>query len=385
MCGRRAVVLECGAGGGLEVRQAYADADAGEELYACAWSRDEQARGGREGAARGATPRPHPPTPPPPQTNHPLLLVAGKCGVLRVLDASTGTLVWSGVGHGDAVNDVAVHPARPALALTASKDHAVRVWRLDAQLCAGVAVGDGSHRSEVLSVDWHPTDPSLFASAGMDSVVNVWRLGAGGGSGGAGPVSPLCAVLPVPELTARALHAGCVIDCVRWVGPAALASKGTDDRVVLWSAPGLAARAGARLPAAAAAASAAAAAARPDHGAAASTAGAPGGADADARVLARLETTGAAAVWFVRFALDAAATVLAAGSTEGGVLLFDPRSTDGAPRAALTCAPPDGAPEPGGTGPGTVRQTALSADGSILLAGCDGGTLWRWDRVADGA
>ena len=28
-----------------------------------------------------------------------------------------------------------------------------------------------------------------------------------------------------------------------------------------------------------------------------------------------------------------------------------------------------------------VRQTALSYDGSILLAACDDGTVWRYDRA----
>lgn len=33
-------------------------------------------------------------------------------------------------GHGKSINDIAVHPARPHLFLTASEDESVRLWNL---------------------------------------------------------------------------------------------------------------------------------------------------------------------------------------------------------------------------------------------------------------
>ena len=32
-----------------------------------------------------------------------------------------------------------------------------------------------------------------------------------------------------------------------------------------------------------------------------------------------------------------------------------------------------------------VRQTAMTADGRIVIAACDEGTVWRWDLVDAGA
>lgn len=86
-------------------------AQASEEFYACAWTLD---------AATAA----------------PLLLLAGKTGRLAAVDAAAGVLRACLEGHGSAINDVAVHPARPQLVATASRDHSLRLWNLRTR-CAG--------------------------------------------------------------------------------------------------------------------------------------------------------------------------------------------------------------------------------------------------------
>ena len=231
----------------------------------------------------------HPSHPPRTQRNVPLLLLGGKNGVLRVVDAASGALAWTGAGHGDGINDVSSCPTRPSLAATASRDQSVRLWDVASRACVAVLLGEGSHRSEVLSLSWRPPrvdggGPSTLATAAMDSSILLWDAAdsadvaralkeaaaaadavaeaeaAGGGSAAArrpqarrappplpayaGDAAPAVrpAVISVPVRAVRTLHAGSYVDCVRWLGPGgALASKATDDCVLIWAAPDLAA------------------------------------------------------------------------------------------------------------------------------------------------
>ena len=65
-----------------------------------------------------------------PPTAAPLLLLAGKRGVLLAVDAATGALAACLEGHGSSINDIAVHPTRPHLVVTASRDQSLRLWNL---------------------------------------------------------------------------------------------------------------------------------------------------------------------------------------------------------------------------------------------------------------
>lgn len=60
----------------------------------------------------------------------PLLLLAGKHGLLLVVNPLTGTLETCFEGHGLAINDIAVHPTRPQFVATASRDQSLRLWNL---------------------------------------------------------------------------------------------------------------------------------------------------------------------------------------------------------------------------------------------------------------
>ena len=83
-----------------------------EEYYACTWSLDVDS---------GA----------------PLLLLAGKNGVLVVVNVATGSLETCFEGHGSSINDVAVHPAQPQFVATASRDHSLRLWNLRTRWVGG--------------------------------------------------------------------------------------------------------------------------------------------------------------------------------------------------------------------------------------------------------
>lgn len=78
---------------------------ASEEFYAVAWSADTI-------------------------TGAPLLLLAGKNGLLLVVNPLTGALETCFEGHGLAINDIAVHPTRPQFVATASRDQSLRLWNL---------------------------------------------------------------------------------------------------------------------------------------------------------------------------------------------------------------------------------------------------------------
>lgn len=45
-----------------------------------------------------------------------------------------------------------MHPSRPQLVLTASKDESVRLWSLAGRCCVAVFKGEGAHAHEVLSL-----------------------------------------------------------------------------------------------------------------------------------------------------------------------------------------------------------------------------------------
>ena len=65
-----------------------------------------------------------------PTSGAPLLLLAGKKGLLLVVNPATGTLETCLEGHGSSINDVAVHPGRPHLVATASRDQSLRLWNV---------------------------------------------------------------------------------------------------------------------------------------------------------------------------------------------------------------------------------------------------------------
>lgn len=79
------------------------------------------------------------------------------------------------MGHGAPVNDIAVHPSRPELVATASKDHTVRLWNLVNARPVLICHGDGGHLNEVLSLDWKLVGSRYsLLSAGMDSCIKIW-------------------------------------------------------------------------------------------------------------------------------------------------------------------------------------------------------------------
>jgi polycomb protein EED len=77
-------------------------------------------------------------------------------------------------------------------------------------------------------------------------------------------------------------------------------------------------------------------------------------------------------IWFMRMELDISMKYLAVGSQKGKVFVFN-LDTDIPVNKRYTlfhakCTSP-------------VRQMSFSKDGNILVAGCDDGSIWRWDKI----
>lgn len=77
--------------------------------------------------------------------------------------------------------------------------------------------------------------------------------------------------------------------------------------------------------------------------------------------------------WFIRFALDIENKYMALGNQNGKTLLWELSTQD------LTNAKCSTLQHIKCTS--TIRQTAFSRNGEILICVCDDGTVWRWDRV----
>eukprot|EP00611_Tribonema_gayanum_P026830 TRINITY_DN6482_c0_g1_i3.p1 TRINITY_DN6482_c0_g1~~TRINITY_DN6482_c0_g1_i3.p1 ORF type:complete len:425 (-),score=56.99 TRINITY_DN6482_c0_g1_i3:36-1310(-) len=230
VCGARATVYESlpltasnteaeKAGGqnalAIDVVQSYSDEDTEEELYACAWSYEQD---------NGA----------------PLLAVAGLRGVIKIISCRQRRLIAALVGHGNSVNELKFHPVDGGLLLSASKDESIRLWNMRTNVCVAIFAGDGGHRDEVISIDIRAAG-DMFLSGGMDNTVKVWALHseemqaamresysrphAGNGR----PFKTLYEQFPL--FSTAKVHNN-YVDCARWVGSLIMSKSVVD--LTLW-------------------------------------------------------------------------------------------------------------------------------------------------------
>ena len=105
----------------------------------------------------------------------PILIVAGFRGILKCINCLTFELESILVGHGNAVNDIKIHPLLDFIVFSASKDESIRMFNIETAVCVGIFAGDKGHRDEVLHIDIHPRGISLVSS-GMDTSIKIWNL-----------------------------------------------------------------------------------------------------------------------------------------------------------------------------------------------------------------
>ncbi|GMH38145.1 hypothetical protein BSKO_06029 [Bryopsis sp. KO-2023] len=316
--GNRASIYRCKPGGEIEVVQVYVDEDPDEEYYACKWTVNEA-------------------------TSSPILLLAGKKGVMRVVDCGETKLLETMVGHGHCINDIAVFQRSPSLVLTASKDESLRLWNIRTKVCVVIVAGEGGHTAEVLAVDCH-LNGDRFLSCGMDNCVKIWSLKSFRDvieeshkwDASTAKVNFKTKHSYYPTFSSSWIH-GNYVDCVRWYGDLVL-SKSVDHRIVMWHQEDIP---------------------KNDW-------------ETGSKFVILMEfAISCADIWFIRFSLDFSFRLLACGNRTGKVYLWDMGESplkEPLRLASKECK-------------SVVRQTAISSDGSIVLASCEDSTIWRWDRV----
>ncbi|CAF1158541.1 unnamed protein product [Adineta ricciae] len=132
---------------------AYLDPDANEEYFACAWTMIDDKKE---------------------ESPKILLAAGGERGVIRVLDVHRKTQHTALLQTG-AVNHITFAKAKPNLLCTASKNFTITLWDVLSSMCLAVFHGPNGHTDQVLCVDIND-QCTMMASASMDRSVFVWSL-----------------------------------------------------------------------------------------------------------------------------------------------------------------------------------------------------------------
>lgn len=278
-----------------------------------------------------------------------LFFVAGRKGVIKVLDLQCQKYVAFLRGHSDEILDLKVSPVDEHLLLSASADHSVKLWSLTLGACLVELVGVKAHKDSVLSVAWN-LDGSQIASASYDTTVKLWRT--------RGSIQravrqsredltkwreerlqrvSVCETVSVPWFCSQSqgLHFHAV-DCVQWIGEMLLATRQAIDGIIMLWRPLTPEFENAE----------------PSH------------------QVFRVFQQRDASLYFLRFCTDTQYQWLAAGNENSAVELWSLRW--GGQKRVLRWREDRGMP---------IRYVAFSPSNTLLAATCDNGTIWLWSMA----
>uniref|UniRef100_A0AC35FGF9 Uncharacterized protein n=1 Tax=Panagrolaimus sp. PS1159 TaxID=55785 RepID=A0AC35FGF9_9BILA len=167
-----------------------------------------------------------------------LLVVGTYRGVIRIIDPfSMARNLPRRIlnGHTGSVNEICCHPVFHSIFATASEDMTARIWHGFKQEPLAILFG---HNEQVLSLDFHRSGKYL-ATASMDHTVCVWNLDACEELSTKIEKATTCifdSTPPTeffyPAASTRQIHLT-FVDCVKFVG-SHMFSKATQDLISFW-------------------------------------------------------------------------------------------------------------------------------------------------------
>ncbi|ETO28360.1 hypothetical protein RFI_08773 [Reticulomyxa filosa] len=146
----RVTIYEIKEGGKVSVMSSYED-EAWDEEYVCMeWSVEKK-------------------------SCSPLLLVAGRLGVIKILNCHKQELKRALQGHGGMINAIQRHGWDDSILISCSSDLSCRVWNIETGVCLLILSGQEGHRAPVLSCDIHYSG-LYIATCAMDHQIKIWHV-----------------------------------------------------------------------------------------------------------------------------------------------------------------------------------------------------------------
>lgn len=284
-----------------------------------------------------------------------VLMAAGAHGIIRIISPSNASSIKYLSGHGGAINDMKVSPTSPDLVLSGSKDHSLRLWNIQTDVCIAIFGGVEGHRDEVLSLDFHCSG-SWIVSCGMDHSLKIWKFSddvvASIDLSREYNDSTSRRSFPTikkhfPTFSTRDIHRN-YVDCAAWYGNFII-SKSCEDKIVCWRPGRFENPTDLNLPTRYTT-------------------------DTTCSILENFEVKHCD-IWFLRFSIDRSMKHLALGNKIGEVFIFDIDSHDHDCRRTskfilsnTKCTHP-------------IRQTCFNNNSNILICACEDGSIWRWNDI----